>query len=51
VNNREEIREAFRAHYAGALMGEEVDPARLYAVKGELDAAEKGPVVWRHLLR
>ncbi|MEW5708616.1 MAG: type I restriction endonuclease [Pseudomonadota bacterium] len=39
VNDREEIREAFQAYYEGAVMGEEVDPARLYAVKGELDAA------------
>lgn len=39
VNDREEIREAFQAYYEGAVMGEEVDPARLYAVKGEFDAA------------
>jgi type I restriction enzyme, R subunit len=39
VNDREEIREAFKTFYEGAEMGEEVDPARLYAVKGELDAA------------
>lgn len=38
VNDREEIREAFKTYYEGAEMGEEVDPSRLYAVKGELDA-------------
>jgi type I restriction enzyme, R subunit len=39
VNDREEIREAFKMYYEGAEMGEEVDPARMYAIKGELDAA------------
>ncbi|HVZ35511.1 MAG TPA: type I restriction endonuclease, partial [Polyangiaceae bacterium] len=39
VNDREEIREAFKAYYEGAEMGEEVDPARMYAIKGELDAS------------
>ena len=39
VNDREEIREAFKTYYEGAEMGEEVDPARMYAIKGELDAA------------
>jgi type I restriction enzyme, R subunit len=39
VNDREEIREAFKTYYAGAEMGEEVDPARMYAIKGELDAS------------
>ncbi len=39
VNDREEIREAFKVYYEGAEMGAEVDPARMYAVKGELDAA------------
>ena len=38
VNDREEIREAFKTYYEGAEMGEEVDPARMYAIKGELDA-------------
>jgi type I restriction enzyme R subunit len=38
VNDREEIREAFKTYYEGAEMGEEVDPARLYAIKGELDS-------------
>jgi type I restriction enzyme R subunit len=37
VNGRDEIREAFKTYYEGAEMGEEVDPARLYAIKGELD--------------
>jgi len=39
VNDREEIREAFKIYYEGAEMGEEVDPARMYAIKGGLDAA------------
>ena len=39
VNDREEIREAFKTYYDGAEMGEEVDPARMYQVKGELDAS------------
>jgi type I restriction enzyme R subunit len=39
VNDREEIREAFATYYEGAEMGEEVDPARMYAIKGELDQA------------
>ncbi len=39
VNDREEIREAFKTYYEGAEIGEEVDPARMYQVKGELDAS------------
>jgi len=39
VNDRKEIQEAFKVYYEGAVMGEEVDPAQLYAVKGDLDAA------------
>jgi type I restriction enzyme, R subunit len=39
VNEREEIREAFKAYYEGAEMGDEVDPARMYQIKGELDAS------------
>jgi type I restriction enzyme R subunit len=39
VNDREDIREAFKTYYEGAEMGEEVDPARMYAIKGELDAS------------
>jgi type I restriction enzyme R subunit len=38
VNDRDEIREAFKTYYEGAEMGEDVEPARLYAIKGELDA-------------
>jgi type I restriction enzyme R subunit len=37
VNDREEIREAFKTYYEGAEMGEEVDPARMYAIKGEIE--------------
>jgi type I restriction enzyme, R subunit len=39
VNDREEICEAFKTYYEGAAMGEEVDPARMYQLKGELDAS------------
>jgi type I restriction enzyme, R subunit len=39
VNDREEIREAFKTYYEGAEMGEEVDPARMYQIVGELDAS------------
>ncbi|WP_089724704.1 type I restriction endonuclease subunit R [Candidatus Thiosymbion oneisti] len=39
VNNPDEIREAFRQYYEGSVMGEEVDPDRLYEVKGALDAS------------
>ena len=39
VNDREEIQEAFKAYYEGAEMGEKVEPARMYAIKGELDAS------------
>jgi type I restriction enzyme R subunit len=39
VNDRDEIREAFKTYYEGAEMGEEVDPVRLYEIKSELDAS------------
>ena len=39
VNDREEIQEAFKAYYEGAEMGEEVDPAHMYAIKADLDAS------------
>jgi type I restriction enzyme, R subunit len=39
VNDRHEIQTAFKSYYEGAEMGEEADPARLYAIKSELDAA------------
>jgi type I restriction enzyme R subunit len=39
INDREEIRDAFKVYYEGAEMGEQVDPARMYAIKGELDAS------------
>jgi type I restriction enzyme, R subunit len=38
VNDREEIREAFKTYFEGAEIGEEVDPARMYDIKSELDA-------------
>ncbi len=39
VNDREEIREAFKTYYEGVKMGEHVDPAHMYQLKGELEAA------------
>ena len=39
VNDREEIRDAFKVYYEGAQMGDEVDPGRMYAIKTELDAS------------
>jgi len=39
VNDPDEIREAFRQYYEGSVMGEEVDPDRLYEVKADLDAS------------
>lgn len=37
VNDREEIKEAFKTYYEGAEMGEEADPASMYRLKAELD--------------
>jgi type I restriction enzyme, R subunit len=39
VNEPGEIREAFRQYYDGSVMGEQVDPDKLYEVKAELDAS------------
>ena len=39
VNDRDEIQEAFATYYEGAEIGAEVDPARMYAIKAELDAS------------
>ena len=39
VNDRQEIQEAFKQFYEGAVMGEEVDPARLYQIKADLDGS------------
>jgi type I restriction enzyme R subunit len=39
VNDRSDIHEAFKQYYEGAVMGEEVNPSRLYEVKNELDSA------------
>ena len=38
VNDREEIREAFKQYYEGSEMGEEADPNTMYVIKAELDA-------------
>jgi len=37
VNDREEIKQAFKTYYDGAEIGEEVDPAHLYRIQIELD--------------
>ena len=39
VNDPAEIQEAFRQYYEGSVMGEQVDPNKLYEVKAELDAS------------
>lgn len=39
VNEAGDIQEAFRQYYDGAVMGEQVDPDKLYEVKAELDAS------------
>ena len=39
VNDREEIRDAFKVYYEGATIGDEVDPSRMYEIKAELDAS------------
>ena len=39
VNDPAEIQEAFRQYYEGSVMGEQVDPDRLYEVKAVLDAS------------
>lgn len=39
VNSPEEIREAFKQYFEGAVMGEEAEPNRMYAIKTELDAS------------
>ncbi len=44
VNDRETIQEAFKQYYEGTEMGEEVDSARLYEIKAQLDASD---IYWR----
>ncbi|MEM8534815.1 MAG: type I restriction endonuclease [Chloroflexota bacterium] len=39
VNDREEIRTAFKQFYEGAELGEEAEPEQLYQIKAELDAS------------
>ncbi len=39
VNDPAEIQEAFRQYYEGSVMGEHVDPDKLYEVKADLDAS------------
>lgn len=39
VNEPGEIQEAFRQYYEGSVIGEEVEPEKLYEVKADLDAS------------
>ena len=39
VNDRQEMQAAFKQYYEGAEMGEEVEPARMYELRAELDAS------------
>jgi type I restriction enzyme R subunit len=39
VNDPVEIQEAFQQFYEGAVMGEQVDPARMYEIKADLDGS------------
>jgi len=39
VNDRDEIRQAFKDYFDGAQMGEEADPNQMYAIKADLDAS------------
>jgi len=39
VNDRKEIQDAFKQFYEGAVMGEDVDAARLYELRADLDAS------------
>ncbi len=39
VNERDDIRAAFKQFYEGALLGDEVEPERMYQLKAELDAS------------
>lgn len=39
VNERDEIRDAFKTYFDGATLGEEADPARMYQLQAQLDAA------------
>jgi type I restriction enzyme R subunit len=38
INDRDEIRLAFKIYFEGAEIGEDVDPNRMYEIKSELDA-------------
>ncbi len=37
--NREEVQKAFKTYYDGAELGEDVDPARMYEIKADIDAS------------
>jgi len=39
INDREEIQESFKQYYEGVAMGQDVDPSRMYELKGELDVS------------
>ncbi|QDS99313.1 type I restriction endonuclease subunit R [Adhaeretor mobilis] len=38
-DNRDEVQTAFKTYFDGAELGEDVDPAKMYEVKAELDAS------------
>lgn len=40
VNDREDIKKAFKTYFEGAQFGEEADPANMYRIKSELDASD-----------
>src|SRR5690606_22872212 len=40
VNEREKILERFQTYYEGAVVGDEIDPQRLYELSAELDATQ-----------
>ncbi|MEM7535041.1 MAG: type I restriction endonuclease [Chloroflexota bacterium] len=40
VNDPKEIQAAFQQYYEGATIGDDADPAQLYRLKGELEAAD-----------
>ncbi len=40
VNEREEILESFQTYYEGAVVGDAIDPQRLYELSAELDATQ-----------
>jgi len=48
-DNFKDIQEAFAQYFDGAVMGEEVEPARMYQIKAELD--NSGVYLWEEVVR